>query len=280
MAKDKGKQKVTGSGDISFPGLEKKMAPKARLNKSKSKKIDTINKNKRIKELCTIIFGDVEPNSQLHKPNTKIPFVDCDLENIKHLSDDHKECYKLVSDWFQPIQNLRHVDNLELEEIHEYHKFHFPEESIQSLPGIRLKWARFFHIIAVLNEMEENAAAAAAEGITVQEFTDRAVVVHFNNAAAQCKFRAAEFLAAEAQFRALASQYEHFNDIDDGASRISMEVTKQYWASLVSSLKLIWCMVAGLKCSPRMVQHNSYLDAQDESCCNGVAMAFSLDYRE
>ncbi|TGO38844.1 hypothetical protein BHYA_0066g00320 [Botrytis hyacinthi] len=203
MAKDKGKRKVTGSGDISFPGLEKKMAPKARLNKSKSKKIDTINNNKRIKELCTIIFGDVEPNSQLHKPNTKIPVVDCDPENIKHSSDDHKDCYKLGSDWFQPIQNLRHVDNLEFEEIHEYHRSHFPDESIRSLTGIRLKHARFFHIIAVLNEMEENAAAAAAEGITVQEFTDRAAVVHFNNAAAQCKIS-----AAEAQFRALASQYE------------------------------------------------------------------------
>ncbi|KAF7895957.1 hypothetical protein EAF00_005972 [Botryotinia globosa] len=56
--------------------------------------------------------------------------------------------------------------------------------------------------------MEENAAATAAGGITVQECTDRATIVHFNNAAAQCKIRAAELLAAEAQFRALASQYE------------------------------------------------------------------------
>ncbi|KAF7950677.1 uncharacterized protein EAE97_002229 [Botrytis byssoidea] len=143
------------------------MAPKARLNKSKSKETDTINKNKRIKELCTIVFGDVEPNSQLHKPNTKIPFVDCDLENIKHLSDDHEEYYKLVSDWFLPIQNLRHVDNLKFEEIHEYHRSHFSDKLIRSLTGIRLKYARFFHIIAISNEMEENAAAATAEGITV-----------------------------------------------------------------------------------------------------------------
>lgn len=56
--------------------------------------------------------------------------------------------------------------------------------------------------------MEEAAAAAAAEGITVQEFTNRAAVVHFNNAAAQYKTKSAELLAAEAHFRALASQHE------------------------------------------------------------------------
>ncbi|KAF7884765.1 uncharacterized protein EAF02_005101 [Botrytis sinoallii] len=175
------------------------------VNKSKSKKVATRNKNKRIKELCTIIFGDIEPKSQLHKPNTNFPFVNCDPENIKHLNEDHKECYRLISDWFQPIQNLRHVDNLELDEILEHHRSHFPDESTQNLPGIKIKYGRFFHIIATLNEMEETAAAAAAEGITVQEFTKRAAVAHFNNAAAQCKTRAAELLAAEAEFRALAS---------------------------------------------------------------------------
>ncbi|TGO45354.1 hypothetical protein BCON_0400g00040 [Botryotinia convoluta] len=218
MAKDKGKQKVTGSDGISFPRLEKKMAPKAGVKKSKSKKIDTKSKNKRIKKLCTIIFGDVEPKSQLHKPNSKFPFINCDPEDIKHLSEDHKECYRLISDY-----------NLELEEILEHHRSHFPDESTQSLGGIQSKYARFFHIIATLNEMEETAAAAAAEGITFQEFTSRAVVVQFKNAAAQCKTVAAKLLAAETQFRALASLYEAFNDIDNGSSSINRDMTKQYW---------------------------------------------------
>ncbi|KAF5867635.1 uncharacterized protein Bfra_010610 [Botrytis fragariae] len=51
--------------------------------------------------------------------------------------------------------------------------------------------------------MEETAAAAAAEGITVEEFTTRAVVVYLHSVADQCKTMAAELLAAEAQLQSI-----------------------------------------------------------------------------
>ncbi|KAF7936390.1 uncharacterized protein EAE98_002609 [Botrytis deweyae] len=83
--------------------------------------------------------------------------------------------------------------------------------------------------------MEETAAAVAAEGITVQEFTNRAAVANYNNAVAQCKTRAAELLAAEAEFRALASLHGDFNGIDNGSSSTNRDMVKDYWESLISS---------------------------------------------
>ncbi|KAF7951831.1 hypothetical protein EAE96_007129 [Botrytis aclada] len=94
-----------------------------------------------------------------------------------------------------------------MEDILEHHESIFPEESTESLAGLNAKYVRFFHIIATLNEMEEIAAAAAAEGITVQEFICIAVVDQANSAAAQCNTMIGELFAAEAQFRADASVY-------------------------------------------------------------------------
>ncbi|KAF5867634.1 uncharacterized protein Bfra_010609 [Botrytis fragariae] len=98
-----GKQKATGSGGISFPGFEKKMAPKAGVKKPKPKSINTKSRNKRIEKLCTVIFGDVEPKSKLHQPSSTFLFINCDPEDIKHLIEDHRECYRLISDYKWPF---------------------------------------------------------------------------------------------------------------------------------------------------------------------------------
>ncbi|TGO23754.1 hypothetical protein BPAE_0122g00100 [Botrytis paeoniae] len=186
------------------------MALKAGVKKSKSKKIDTKNKNKRIKELCAVIFGDFEPKSQLHKPNSKFPFINCDPEDIKHLSEDQKECYRLISDYKVSAN---------------------PKSTSQTISN----WKR--SILSRDCHVERNGGnccGAAAEGITVQKFTTRAVVVQLHSTAAQCKTMAVDILAAEAQFRALASRSElicnlAFNDIDKGSSNRNRDMTNHYW---------------------------------------------------
>ncbi|KAF7886605.1 uncharacterized protein EAF01_011283 [Botrytis porri] len=82
-----------------------------------------------------------------------------------------------------------------------------------------------------MNEVKETAAAAATEGITFEEFTNRAAVVGLHNEADECETMAAELIAAGAQLRVLASRVEltgnlAFNDIDNGSSSTNRDRTK------------------------------------------------------